>query len=504
MMPAIASSRGMTLGELFGPLAPAALAARPVADLSLDSRRVGPGTLFLAVPGTRAHGLKFAAEAAAAGASLVAWEPAAGTGAPRLAEGCEAFAVPGLRAKLGEIVDRYFGEPSRRLVVVGVTGTNGKTTCTHLVAGALEGIGFRAGLIGTLGRGPFGRLEASGLTTPDVVETHRALARLAAEGLRGVAMEVSSHALDQGRVDGVRFAVAAFTNLSRDHLDYHPSLEAYAECKSRLFRRHVPGVSVINAADPFGRSLLAGLPAEARRIAVGRRPGELQGQHERVLLERCEARADGLALALSGRFGTVELRSTLVGDFNGENLALAFAVLLALDVRPRDAAAALGRVGAPPGRMEAFHDAARDVLAVVDYAHTPDALEKALAALRAHCRGRLWCVFGCGGDRDRGKRPEMGRIAERGADEVIVTDDNPRHEDGVVIVTDILAGFEDRGRARIERDRAAAIRLALAGAQPGDVVLVAGKGHEEMQVVGDERRPFSDRALLAELTGGRS
>jgi UDP-N-acetylmuramoyl-L-alanyl-D-glutamate--2,6-diaminopimelate ligase len=494
----------MSLGELFGPLAPAALAERRVADLSLDSRRIVPGAMFLAVPGGRMHGLDHAAAAAAAGATLIAWEPAEGRGSPQLPAGCEAFAVPGLRKRLGAIADRFFGAPSSRLAVIGITGTNGKTSCTHLVAGALQSLGRRAGLIGTLGCGPVGRLRTSGLTTPDVVEVHRSLAELAGQGLRAVAMEVSSHALDQGRVDGVRFAVAAFTNLSRDHLDYHPSLADYADSKRRLFLEHAPRAAVINAVDACGRELLARLPAGMRRIAVGLNPEQLGGQPEGVLLERLEALDDGLALSLSGGFGRLALRSKLLGAFNAENLALAFGVLLALEVPARDAAAGLATAAAPAGRMESFRDANRGVLAVVDYAHTPDALAKALGALRLHCRGRLWCVFGCGGDRDRGKRPQMGRIAEQQADEIVITDDNPRSEDGVAIVTDILAGFMDPGRARVERDRAAAIRTALAAAADGDVVLVAGKGHEEVQITGAEHRPFSDRALVAELTGGRS
>ncbi len=491
----------MTLGELLGALAPDAHASSGVTDISLDSRRITPGALFLAVPGARSHGLQHAAAAAAAGAAFVAWEPANGLGAPRLPEGCVAFPVPALRTHLGAIADRFFGAPSRCLQVVGITGTNGKTTCAHLVAGALERSGRRAGLVGTLGVGPVGALRPSSLTTPDVVEVHRALADLAGLGLRAVAMEVSSHALDQGRVDGVRYAVAAFTNLSRDHLDYHPSLEAYGECKARLFLEHAPGISVINALDAFGRRLAERLPADARRIVLTADQGPAAAGEARLRLAGMAPLVDGLALALEGEFGQVALRSPLLGAFNAENLALAFGILLALDLSPDEAADALGSLRAPAGRMEAFVDAARNVLAVVDYAHTPDALEKALTALRRHCRGRLWCVFGCGGDRDRGKRPEMGRIAEQLADEVVITDDNPRSEDGVAIVTDILGGLQDPGRARVERDRAAAIRQALGAAQSGDVVLVAGKGHEEFQIVGAEYRPFSDRALVAELTG---
>ena len=511
MMSAPEADPGMTLGELFGGLAPASLQGWPVADLSLDSRRIGPGGLFLAVAGTREHGLKHAAAAVEAGATAVAWEPGDGLGAPRLPEGCVAFAVPELRSRLGEIADRFFGEPSRRLAVAGITGTNGKTSCAHLVAGALERLGRRAGMIGTLGAGPVGALRPSALTTPDVVEVHRCLAELAGLGLGAATMEVSSHALDQGRVDGVRYAAAAFTNLSRDHLDYHPSIEAYGESKARLFLEHRPAVSVINVSDPFGRGLVERLPEGARCLVVARaddaagtdfaaQQASVAG-HRVLRLGGVEVLEHGLALTLEGDFRRLALHSGLLGAFNAENIALAFGVLLALDTAPAEAAAALAEQGAPPGRMEAFPDRVREVLAVVDYAHTPDALAKALAALRAHCRGRLWCVFGCGGDRDRGKRPEMGRIAESLADEVIITDDNPRSEDGVAIVADILGGLADPGRARVQRDRASAIRQALAAAQPGDVVLVAGKGHEEIQIVGDEHRPFSDRGLVAVLTG---
>jgi len=499
MMTAAAMSPGMTLGELMGDAAPAALAARRVADLTLDSRSVVPGSLFLAVPGTREHGLQHAPAAAAAGATLVAWEPVDGVSVPVLPAGCEAFPVPGLRRHLGALADRFFGRPSRRLAVVGVTGTNGKTTCANLVAGALERLGRRAGVIGTLGSGPVGALRSAALTTPDVIEVHRTLAEFVGQGLQAVAMEVSSHALDQGRVDAVRYAVAAFTNLSRDHLDYHGDLETYAECKARLFLEHRPAASVINVDDEFGRSLFARLGKETRGIAVGR---DAAGDGDAVRLVRLAARADGLVLRLDGAFGEIGLRSPLVGEFNAENLALAFAVLLALDADASAAADALAGVTAPAGRMEAFADPARDVLAVVDYAHTPDALAKALAALRSHCRGRLWCVFGCGGERDRGKRPDMGRVAEQLADELVITDDNPRGEDGRSIVADILTGIDDVGAVRIERDRAAAIRQALGAAQPGDVVLIAGKGHEEVQLVAGERRPFSDRVLAASLTGG--
>ena len=494
------AAAGVTRGDLFGALAPAALAGRPLPDMALDSRRITPGGLFLAVAGGRSHGLAHAADAVHAGAALVAWEPADGLASPALPAGAQGFPVPGLRNRLGELADRFFGRPSARLVVVGVTGTNGKTTCSHLVAGGLAGLGTRAGVMGTLGVGVDGDLEPSVLTTPDVVEVHRGLARLAGRGAGAVAMEVSSHALDQGRVDGVRFAAAAFTNLSRDHLDYHGSLEAYGESKAALFLAHRPGAAVVNVSDRFGRALWERLPADMPRTAVARPGADLPGDGRRLVVERIEAGPAGLDVALSLDGQALALTSPLVGEFNAENLGVALATLAALGHDPAAAALALGKVAAPPGRMEAFTDRSRGVLAVVDYAHTPDALAKALAALRRHCRGKLWCVFGCGGDRDPGKRPEMGHIAESLADEVVVTDDNPRTEDGNVIVADILSGFDAPARAIVERDRGRAIREALAQASPGDVVLVAGKGHEDYQIVGTQRRPCSDRALARTLT----
>jgi len=312
-------------------------------------------------------------------------------------------------------------------------------------------------------------------------------------------MEVSSHALDQGRVDGVRFEVVAFTNLSRDHLDYHGSLEAYGRSKAALFLAHAPAAAVLNVSDRFGRALWDELADDLPRIAVSLGEVELPGGGCRLAIVKVDPGRAGLGLELSLDGSPVALRSCLVGEFNAQNLAVSLGVLTALGYQPQQAAAALGEVAAPAGRMEAFPDAARGVLAVVDYAHTPDALAKALEALRLHCAGRLWCVFGCGGDRDPGKRPEMGRIAESLADEVVVTDDNPRTEDGSVIVADILSGFVDPARAAVERDRAKAITDTLARAAPGDVVLVAGKGHEDYQIVGTQRRSFSDRALVRGL-----
>jgi UDP-N-acetylmuramoyl-L-alanyl-D-glutamate--2,6-diaminopimelate ligase len=479
------------------------IAAAPpvrVEGLTLDSRAVGEGDAFVALKGTSRHGLEHAAEAAKRGARAVLWDPDEGA-SPAPASGEVAYvAVRELRDRLGGIADRFYGAPSSRLTVAGVTGTNGKTTCAWLLAGAVNGLARRGAYLGTLGAGFPPSLETGALTTPDVITLHRQLRALADAGATHVAMEVSSHALDQRRVAGVRMQVAAFCNLSRDHLDYHGSMERYAEAKERLF--HLPGLerAVINVGDPAGSRFAAALApgVELTAVAVG---GEAPEAPRFIHVGRVRAADGGLELEISGHFGRRRLRSRLIGSFNAENLAVTLGVLLAWQFDADEAIAALGACAAPPGRMEA-HRLGNGALAVIDYAHTPDALSKALSALRAHARGRVLVVFGCGGERDPGKRPLMGEAAERLADRVIVTDDNPRGEDADRIVAMILAGMRAPARARIERDRAVAIRTAIDEARPGDAVLIAGKGHEEYQQVGHERRRFSDRECLRAHLGG--
>jgi len=490
-------SARLALDELLAGVA--AAPPLPVAGLTLDSRAVAPGDAFVALAGTRGHGLDHAGEAVARGARVVLWDPeerrdaaAAGTAVPYVA-------VQGLRDRLGAIADRFYGMPSSRLTVAGVTGTNGKTTCAWLLASAVERLASRGAYLGTLGAGFPPQVEGSSLTTPDVISLHRQLRALADAGATHVAMEVSSHALDQRRVDGVRMRVAAFCNLTRDHLDYHGTMERYAEAKQRLFR--LPGLehAVINVGDPVGARFAAALApgVELTAVAVG---GEAPAAARFVHVRRVTAAEDGLELEIQGHFGARRLRSRLIGGFNAENLAVTLGSLAAWGFGVDDALAALAGCTAPPGRMEGYR-LPSGALAVVDYAHTPDALAKALAAVRAHARGRLSVVFGCGGERDPGKRPLMGEAAERIADRVIVTDDNPRGEDADGIVAMILRGMRRPGDARVERDRGRAIAEAVAGARAGDAVLIAGKGHEDYQLVGAERRRFSDRECLAAHLG---
>ncbi len=477
----------------------AAAPAVGIAGLSLDGRAVQNGEAFVAVAGTRRHGLEFVAQALANGARAVLWDPAEAP-APALPPGVVAVAVPALKRQLGAIADRYYGEPSARLSIAGVTGTNGKTTCAWLLAAASGRLGSPSAYVGTLGAGFPPQVDAGTLTTPDVISTHRLLAALEARGAARVALEASSHALDQGRLDGVRIEVAAFTNLSRDHLDYHGSMQAYASAKQRIFSLAGVSQAVINVGDATGRRFAAQLPAgiELTAVSVGAKPRVDAARHLDVTA--VVATPKGLELELAGSFGTRRLCTPLIGEFNAENIAVVLGVLLAWGHDPDDAIDALSRLTPPPGRMEAV-PLPNDALALVDYAHTPDALEKVLLAARRHASGRVLVVFGCGGDRDAGKRAPMGEIAERLADSVWVTDDNPRTEDPEGIITMILGGMRDPARANVVRDRGRAIAAALSAAGEGDIVVVAGKGHESQQLVGQDSLPFSDREWVARCAG---
>jgi UDP-N-acetylmuramoyl-L-alanyl-D-glutamate--2,6-diaminopimelate ligase len=432
----------------------------------------------------------------------VLWEPAPGIDAPPLPTAVVGVPVPSLSARAGELADRFFQRPSVDLKVAGITGTNGKTTTAFLLAQAADAVGKRGAYLGTLGAGRPGKLSGAELTTPDAVSVHRRLAEARDGGAAMLAMEVSSHALDQGRVGGVRFDTAVFTNLSRDHLDYHGTFEAYAEAKARLFRASALRNAVINVQDPFGRRLAESLEDELESVWYSTSNELIASPRVGwIRVSELSAMATGLTLHIESSWGAGTLRSRLVGAFNAENLLATLGVLLGWRVPLQKAIAAVAACHAPPGRMEVFGGGAHPV-AIVDYAHTPDALAKLLDAARAHARGRLVCVFGCGGDRDAGKRPQMGAIAEEVADLVVLTSDNPRSEDPQAIIEQVAAGMRDRAAATVIPDRAEAIRQALAEAEPGDVVVIAGKGHEDYQIVGAERRPFSDRAVVLDALKG--
>jgi len=472
-----------------------------VSDLTQDGRAARPGCAFLAVRGSAEHGLAYAPQAVANGARAVLWEPAPVAVLPELPSEILVAPVLHLREHASLIADRFFDAPSQQLAVAGITGTNGKTTCAYLLAQALEAAGRPAAYLGTIGSGRPFKLNPTALTTGDAITVQRALAEFRAGGARNVAMEVSSHALDQARVGAVRFRTAAFTNLTRDHLDYHGSMDSYGAAKARLFSRPELQSRVINVDDAFGRQLAID-PRGRGRLIVTSRGHQTHARKATAFVRAMHVTLStrGIELEFDSSWGTGALTCPLVGDFNVDNLLTVLAVLLDWELPLDQVLQVCARVHAAPGRMETF-GGAHSPLAVVDYAHTPDALRKALSAARAHCSGRLVVVFGCGGDRDPGKRPIMGSIAAELADDIVITDDNPRGEAPEAIVADIAAGIPAGKPYRIEHDRGRAIRDAVMDASERDVVLIAGKGHEDYQIYGRERRAFSDqKAATAALT----
>jgi len=454
-----------------------------VAELVSDSRKALPGAVFAAYPGETRDGRDFIAQAVAQRVDGVLWEADHYQWDPAL--DVPNAGVAGLRIRIGEIAAHVYGEPSRALHMVGVTGTNGKTSVAHWVAQAFSQLGRKTAVIGTVGNGFPGALTPALNTTPDAIELQQRLAHFRQQGATACAMEVSSHGLAQGRINGTTFNIAVLTNLSRDHLDYHGNMENYADTKARLF--NWPGLewAVLNVDDAFGQQL----ESETRPMRVA----GYGFQRGAVIGEKLQLSQAGLHLAVRTDWGNAELDAPLLGRFNAANLLAVLTTLLVSGVKLDDACQALAHVTPPPGRMQTFGGNAHP-LVVVDYAHTPDALEKVLATLREIVSGgRLICVFGCGGNRDKGKRPLMGQAATAGADEIWITSDNPRNEDPRHIIDDILAGAS--GKPRVEPDRARAIFEAIGGAHHGDVVVIAGKGHEDYQEAAGERLPFSDVAV---------
>jgi UDP-N-acetylmuramoyl-L-alanyl-D-glutamate--2,6-diaminopimelate ligase len=494
------SDNGMTLRELFAGLTDTTvLPALSIDGMSLDSRMVRSGELFLACAGTVRHGVKFIQQAIESGACAVVLEPAAETeGFDYGQYSVPVFPVERLHLLVSELAGRFYGHPSQTMQVVGVTGTNGKTSVSQFIAQSIAQT-IPCGLVGTLGSGIVGALYDTGHTTPDPVVMQAELAKIHDGGAGHVVMEVSSHALDQGRVNAVAFDVAIFTNLSHDHLDYHGDMLSYAGAKRRLLE--LPGLkkALINSDDEVGRQWLANPPSGVEMMSYGL---SLMGEGQRpdFYADELKLTTGGMHLLVHSRWGEGVIESPLLGRFNAANLLAALGALLALGIEFDDARQRLSKVATVPGRMERFGRAGQPMV-VVDFAHTPDALEQVLKALREHTLGRLWCVFGCGGERDRDKRPMMGRIAEQYADRIIVTDDNPRRENPINIIEDITSTMRNCDAVYINRNRAAAIERTLSLAMADDVILVAGKGHEAEQVVGHERIPYSDRETVARLLG---
>ena len=494
-MMAAAVGTVMTLGELLGG-APAELSGIEIADLVMDSRQAGPGAAFVAVQGGDSHGMEHASDAVARGAAVVLYEPAPGLEA--VAGDIPHLAVADLRRRVGELGRTFFAPAHSAPRLAGVTGTNGKSTVAYLVAQAQTLRGAPCGYLGTVGAGIPPDLAPQALTTPDCLSLHRTLASLDADF---VAMEVSSHALAQDRIAGLTLDTAVFTNLSRDHLDYHGDMGSYRSAKARLFQWPELRRAVIFVDDPFGAALARELAGPIERIEVSLRGrGDLRATVVESTLNGLSVRVGGPLAEATGA-DEVLLDSPLAGDFNAENLLVALGVLLGWDVPPAEACEVLGRCHAPAGRMQVLGGGARRPWVAVDYAHTPAGLERVLEVLRRHASGDLWCVFGCGGERDRGKRPLMGQAASRFADRIVLTDDNPRGEDPGTIIADVRAGMIGHRDVRIEHDRATAIVETVSRASPGDVVLVAGKGHELRQSAAGGDRDFSDVATVRAALG---
>jgi UDP-N-acetylmuramoyl-L-alanyl-D-glutamate--2,6-diaminopimelate ligase len=455
-----------------------------VSGVEYRSEQVRPGSLFFCVPGTRVDGHDFAPQAAAAGAVAVVAERVL-----VLPEGVAQVVVPSVRRAMGPVSAAFYGRPADRVTVVGITGTNGKTTTTYVLESVFRAAGLVPGVVGTTGVRIDGQPEPFPRTTPEAPDLHRLLAKMVEQGVRAVAMEVSSHGLHQHRTGGIRFACAVFTNLTQDHLDYHGSLEEYFRAKATLFTPEHAERAAVNVDSPEGRRLLdTGVPTLTYGVS-----------------EDADVRAEDVrtdASGLSFRVGTLEVQSRLRGMFNVSNCLAALAAARSVGIDDSAAARGIVAVAGVPGRLEPV-EAGQDFLVLVDYAHTPDSLENVLRAARPLADGRVIVAFGCGGDRDRGKRPVMGEVATTLADLTVVTSDNPRSEDPLAIVAEIGEGARRGGGPYVvEPDRRTAIRLALSEARPGDVVVIAGKGHETGQeFAGGRVLPFDDRVVAAEELG---
>lgn len=486
---------GMALGEHAG---------REVAGMTLDSRQVHSGEVFVALAGALADGRTYIPDALAQGAEAVLVDAVGAESTVTLDAERPVIAVPNLAASLSEIAGRCYRHPSRELQVIGVTGTNGKTTCSLLLAQLCARLHGCAGVIGTLGFGllkgdrpsspQLDALTHTGLTTPDAISVQKMLRTLVDAGAEHLAMEISSHSLVQGRVTALTLATALFTNLTQDHLDFHGDMDQYGAAKAALLRQPGLRYAVVNHDDNWAASLLQRLPEGVSGLSYS-----LFNQAADVyLLDRVEQRA-GVSALIQTPWGKGELHSPLLGDFNLSNLLGVVTSACATGFALDQVLEAVPHLVPAPGRMEPVivDEERQDVQVVVDYAHTPDALENTLQALQVHKTGRLWCVFGCGGDRDKGKRPLMGRIAERYSDYVIVTNDNPRTEEPAQIAADILRGMDNDHQCLVIADRAQAIDLAVQQARAGDTVLVAGKGHEDYQIFAEQTIAFSDQKAIA-------
>ena len=466
---------------------------RLIGALQLSSQRVARGDVFVALPGITVDGRQYIEHAIANRASAILFEKSGSHREDQIIGNIPLIGIENLKSKLGIIASRLYGNPSRALNVIGVTGTNGKTTIAFMIAQALDACGQKCGYSGTVGSGFMGSLEKSELTTADAISVQRQLAGFVAGNARALAMEVSSHGLDQGRANGVGFKTGVFTNLTQDHLDYHRSMEKYAAAKQKLFEFESLENAVINVDDEFGRTLerLCRRPERnIKCVTYGINSGALRP-------DNLEISDQGFSFDLALQGEVVRVESDLLGEVNVYNLLATIAVLDSAGVSAEKIASVVPWIGAPPGRMEVFGNTEHQPAVVVDFAHTPDALERALISLRKLCRGKLVVVFGCGGDRDKGKRSQMGSIAETLADQVFITDDNPRTEPPEQIIEQIRSGIN--GPVTVIHDRREAVRQAIELCSGDDMVLVAGKGHEDTQSIMGQDFALSDRVFVPQL-----
>jgi UDP-N-acetylmuramoyl-L-alanyl-D-glutamate--2,6-diaminopimelate ligase len=505
MMASRNSRNKMTLDQLLdGLIDTGSLAGIVIENLIMDSRMVNPGDLFIAIPGLTVDGRNFIPDAIEAGARAIVWESEQGSVPIPIAwrtssSGTKVpvIAIDELTNKVGSIADRFYHEPSKQMSVIGITGTNGKTSCSHFIAQALN-TDLHCGVIGTIGWGFLDNLHTSTHTTPDVITCHYWLAELLQQGTHAVAMEVSSHALDQGRVNNVHFDCAVFTNLSHEHLDYHGSLENYAAAKSKLFEVDSVKTAVVNFDDDLGKKLIQMLSDRITVLSYG--IAQSNGRPD-IFADEIQQSCSGLSFTLHTPIGQARIECHIFGRFNIYNMLATAGVLLSKNIPLSEIARRLSRLKAINGRLSIVH-VSEQTTVVIDYAHTPDALEQALKSLREHFTGNIWCVFGCGGDRDKEKRPLMGRVASKLADYVVVTSDNPRNESPSAIIEQIISGM-DRNKLVVKEDRRVAIEYALAHAEKSDIVLIAGKGHETYQQIGDMRIKFNDALIAKEILEAR-
>lgn len=466
-----------------------------ISHLTLNSNDVVQNSIFIALNGANHHGLNYAKSAIEKGAIAILFDDEDAKLADEILASSNILkiSVADLANNLGKIAARFYDEPSQKMNVIGITGTNGKTSCSQFLAQALE----NCGVIGTIGWGKTGVLKQTLNTTPDALAVQKMLTTLKNDGCENIAMEVSSHGLAQGRVNGVQFKGAIFTNFSRDHLDYHGTLEAYLETKLKLFNAPDLEFAVINLDDEMSNKIIAAIPEQVEIIGVTTK-NKIASRGQTLNAENIELNLSGIQFDAVWQNKKQSLHVPLIGKFNLENVLCVLATLLKLGIDLNEAAQRLNNLKPVAGRMEIFGGINNQPLVIVDYAHTSDALEKVLTSLRPHIKGELGLVFGCGGNRDKGKRAQMGRVAEEFADSVIITDDNPRFEAREEIIQDILSGFFNN-EAKVIYDREKAIQRAIEHAQAQDCVLIAGKGHEDYQEINGEKFPFSDAECVKKI-----